>query len=254
MSSPEQAAPAAGPAVRLLGAFALAVDGREMTLPLPSRRLLALLAVHERPLLRVSIAGVLWPDAPLARAMTSLRSALRCCGSELVERSKTQLRLAPGVGVDFRTSVRLASDVLTGRIDLTDVAVAMALICDEVLPDWPDDWVEPFRERHRRLRLDALETMAEGLLAAGQPRLAAAACLSVTDAEPLRESAHLLLIKALLAEGNRANAIRHYRYVCRLVEVELGMAPAFRLTDLVTPERPALPSPRSHHDGITAVP
>jgi DNA-binding SARP family transcriptional activator len=242
-----------GHAVRLHGTFALTVDGQDVELPLPSRRLVALLSVHERPLSRLSIAGLLWPDATQARGTTNLRSALRCCDGRLVERSKAHLRLAPQVAVDYRASLRLARDVRTGRVDPTDVAVTMALVCDELLPDWPDDWIEPFRARHRHLRLDALETMAEALLDARQPRLAAEVCLSITDAEPLRESAHLLHIKALLAEGNRANAIQHYRYVCRLIEAELGMPPSFRLTDVMAESGyGSLRSPRFDHVGVTA--
>jgi DNA-binding SARP family transcriptional activator len=246
-------------AVRLLGAFALIVDGREVALPMPSRRLVALLGAHDRPLLRGYIAGLLWPDAPQAKATTNLRSALRPLDSAVVERSKTHLRLAPGVAVDLHRALRLADDVLSGRVEPAAVDDFFDVLGDDLLPDWPDEWAEPYRARHRHLRLAALETIAESLLDAGNARLAAEACFTVTEADPLRESAHLLLINADLAMGNRAQAIQHYGDVCRLLQAELGMPPSFRLPEAATAPssrraepRHVVPRSRSHHAGATA--
>ena len=60
----------------LLGAFELSFDGRTVDLPTPAQRLLAYLAIEDRPLQRGYLAAALWLDSTDAHAAGSLRSAL----------------------------------------------------------------------------------------------------------------------------------------------------------------------------------
>jgi hypothetical protein len=60
----------------LLGGFQLRRDGNVLVLPLPAERLLAFVALRDRPLLRPYIAGVLWLDATEGHAAGNLRCAL----------------------------------------------------------------------------------------------------------------------------------------------------------------------------------
>jgi len=55
----------------LLDAFELRCDGEPVSLPPSAQRLLALLALHDRPLLRPYVAGTLWLDTPDERASAS---------------------------------------------------------------------------------------------------------------------------------------------------------------------------------------
>ncbi len=59
------------------------------------------------------------------------------------------------------------------------------------------------------------------------------AALAAAAEEPLRESAHLALIQAHLAEGNVGEAIRHYSAYRRTLFDELGVDPSPALEDLV---------------------
>src|SRR5215218_7333189 len=95
----------------LLNAFELRCDGELVGLPVSAQRLLAFLAVHERPLLRPYIAGALWLDSNDERAGASLRSSLwrlNRTGHRLVAATSMQLGLAPGIDVDLRLSSALA--------------------------------------------------------------------------------------------------------------------------------------------------
>ena len=60
----------------LLNGFELTNRGLHVDIPLSAQRLLAFLAFQERPLLRLHVAGNLWPDSPEARATANLRSSL----------------------------------------------------------------------------------------------------------------------------------------------------------------------------------
>jgi DNA-binding SARP family transcriptional activator len=107
-------------------------------------------------------------------------------------------------------------------------------LAGELLPDWYDDWVLIERERFRQLRLHALDAFCESLTADGRYAGAVEAGQAAVAAEPLRESAHRLLIRAHLAEGNRDDAIRQYCFFRDILEAELGLAPSPQIEELVT--------------------
>src|SRR5260221_11653750 len=60
----------------LLRGFELRLNGELIQLPLSSQRVLAFLALHDRPLQRLYVAGMLWLDASEERANGSRPTAL----------------------------------------------------------------------------------------------------------------------------------------------------------------------------------
>src|SRR5947208_3414756 len=60
----------------LLRGFELLDRDRQVRLPFSAQRVLAFLALHDRPLQRVYVAGSLWLDSTEAHANASLRTAL----------------------------------------------------------------------------------------------------------------------------------------------------------------------------------
>jgi DNA-binding SARP family transcriptional activator len=223
--------------LRLLGGFGLRAGGAEVPVTPAVQKILALLGVHDRPLSRPYLAAVLWPATTRERSLASLRSALRGCPDALLRRSRAELGLADHVSVDYRLSMGAARRALAGPVALESVDPALRLLTGDLLPEITEDWIEPFRQARHHLRLDALEAMAEYLLGTGNPDRAARAAAVAVTAEPLRESAHLLLMRALVAEGNRAQAIAHYDALARLLLAELGVEPSFPLSDALSPRR-----------------
>jgi DNA-binding SARP family transcriptional activator len=222
------------------GFIPLRCEGELVSLPPSAQRLLALLALHDRPLLRPHVAGTLWLDTPDERASANLRSSLwrlNRPGPRLVDATSFQLRLAPDVRVDVREAAALAHQLLsrTGGTsgDEADLAPDPRLLTGELLPDWYDDWVMLERERLRQLSLHALEALGDLLLAAGRLGAALEAALEAVAMEPLRESAHRLLIRIHLAEGNAAEAIREFELCGRLFRDQLGLEPSPQLAQLV---------------------
>jgi hypothetical protein len=82
------------------------------------------------------------------------------------------------------------------------------------------------RERFRELRVEALERICGQLSALGHYGDAVQAGLAGVAAEPLRESAHQVLIAAHLAEGNRADALRQYKLLRELLRRDLDVEPS----------------------------
>jgi DNA-binding SARP family transcriptional activator len=218
----------------LVQGFTLTRDGQVIALPMGAQRLMALLALQERPMPRPYVSGILWLDAPDDRARANLRSALwrlRYLGDPLIERVGDDLCIASKVVVDVRQAVALARRVLTSA-GLDELALEV-FASGDLLPGWYDDWVLIERERFRQLRLHVLEFLCQRLAAVGRFQAAVEAGLTAVAAEPLRESAHRALIRAHLAEGNRVEAIRQYRLYRELVREELGIDPTTQMEDLI---------------------
>jgi DNA-binding SARP family transcriptional activator len=217
--------------VSVLGSFDFRVDGKPRRgLPHGTQRLLAFLALRERPLTRAAIAGTLWPEASEEHAHASLRSALsRLSGitRTVVRVTSHELQLADGVSVDLRDARlivhRLLNSGLTEASDLDDRAISMLSV--DLLPDWYDDWAVAEAEEWRQLRLHALDALADRLTAAGRFGDATSAALAAVKAEPLRETAHAALIRVYLAEGNRSEALNAYQHYRTLLHSELGLEP-----------------------------
>jgi DNA-binding SARP family transcriptional activator len=200
-----------------------------------SQRLVAFLALHNRPLLRVYVAGSLWIDASEQRSHANLRSALwrlRQTRRRIVEATPSHLSLGPGVEVDVHRVLALTRGLL--RDPETPTGLDQELTGD-LLPDWYDDWLDVERERLRQLRLHALEAVAERLLADRRYGEAVEAALAALETDPLRESAHRLLVKVYLAEGNWGEALRQYRVFCGRLRDELGLRPSGQMEALVRP-------------------
>jgi DNA-binding SARP family transcriptional activator len=224
------------PSLRLLSGFVLACDEDVVPLPLSAQRVVVFLALQERPLLRDYVAGTLWLETPEQRAGANLRSALwrlNQPGHSLVEIAGSSLALAPSVRVDLRERSAQAHRLLDGAPDWTEADLDKTPFCFDLLPGWYDDWLLIERERFHQLRLGMLERICDRQVESGRYTRALEAGLAAVAGEPLRESAHRSLVRAHLAEGNRAEAIRQYELYRRLLREQLGLAPSPQIVDLL---------------------
>jgi DNA-binding SARP family transcriptional activator len=151
-----------------------------------------------------------------------------------VESSGGALVLAPGVRVDVREFTEWARWVLDPGTDVGGVTSVDRGLTGELLPGWYDEWVLVERERLCQLRMHALEAWAGKLAAAGRYGEAVQAACAAVGVEPLRESAHRVLVRVHLAEGNVAEAVRSYESFRALLAVELGVEPTAQMDTLVS--------------------
>jgi DNA-binding SARP family transcriptional activator len=218
--------------LRLVGGWQLSRGRREVRIALRQQRLMAVLALHGR-LPRSVLAAMLWPQSSDGQALGSLRvtmCALRRDWPDLLDFSAGTVALSGQVRVDiqhFRAQISRHGDQLPGR-SMMDV-----LRRGELLPGWYDDWVIDEQERWTLLRLAALERAATNLLASGDNDGAIDAARSMIALDPGHESAYQLLLRAQLADGNRAEALRTYRDFNSMLHLEFGAAPSTKTARLL---------------------
>jgi DNA-binding SARP family transcriptional activator len=233
----------------LLGCFALRKGDREIVIPPSGQRLVALLALHDRPLTRQRAAGTLWPEFSTRRALADLRTALwriNQSGEDIVNATHATLTLGGDIDVDVSKLIALTRQLDQAAAGLlqTDLdSVALQDLTGDLLPDWYEEWVQDERESLRQNKLHGLETLAATLSRARRHADAIQAALAAIRIEPLRETAHRTLIEAHLAEGNWSEACRQFRECRRLFRAELGVEPSESMRQLLKIERGPVSSP-----------
>jgi DNA-binding SARP family transcriptional activator len=238
-----------GTRIQLCGRLAVEIGGRRVEGELPGRQgrlLFAYLAVsRSRRSTRAELADALWPegapdaaDASLAALLSKLR---RILGPGSLE-GKAELRLAlpdeawidleaAGVGVH-----RAESAVALGRWEegWAPSRTALYVANRRCLPGYEAPWIDERRRWLDDVRLRALDCVGTIGLHMGGTELAAAerAGRSLVEAAPFRESGYRLLMEALEARGNVAEALRVYDRLRVLLREELGVVPGRAAQDL----------------------
>jgi DNA-binding SARP family transcriptional activator len=224
--------------ISLLGGFEYRLNSRSVPLSPNTQRLLTFLALQERPVTRQLIAGALWSGSSESRAAANLRSALWRLSQTSFQPARS---VGPSLQLDGHVTVDLHEATAAARrlLDPTDrwcpslpEAIDLGLTKD-VLPDVDDDWVHAEQEAFRQLRFHALESLCLRLGKLGRFPEAIEAGIRAVEGEPLRESAHRVLISLHLAEGNVPEALRQYDQIRALLHDHLGLEPSTELKALV---------------------
>ncbi|HEY2929051.1 AfsR/SARP family transcriptional regulator [Piscinibacter sp.] len=87
-------------------------------------------------------------------------------------------------------------------------------------------WVVQTREQLATLHVRACECLAETYIRNGEPEIAVDVARQAIAAQSFRETGYQLLMRAQLAAGNRAEALRTYEACRALICEELGVAPS----------------------------
>ncbi len=221
--------------LQLLGGFAFRVAGVPVEIPRAGQRVLAFVALAGGAVNRSVLAGNLWPDRTEGRALANLRGVvwrLPQPVQRLLRSNTGRLALTDSLDIDVDSTFEAAAAIRSGG---ATASVDRLVLLSDLLPDWDDDdWLTIARERHRQLRLHALEELAAAELAAGRPLDAVDTALCAVAVEPLRESAQMLVLRAHLAAGNRADALEHYHRVRELLCHELALDPSRQMVDLMS--------------------
>lgn len=222
----------------LLPSFRCWVGGREVHLPRALSCLIVIVALEDGGVGRASVQSRLWPDSPPGDAGKRLRQALwrirRETGGRILDVSPTHLRLASEIETDLRRGERLARRLSRGEAE-PEARADTALLGRELLTGWTDDAVRPARDRWDRLRLLALERLAEQALTSGDVPGAMDLAESASRVDEIGEAPHRILAAAHLARGDNASAWRVYARYRDLLVVEMGLEPSRGFLDLVEP-------------------
>jgi DNA-binding SARP family transcriptional activator len=227
---------------QVCGPVAVVIGGRRVEGELPGRQgrvLLAHLVVHRlRPRDRDQLVADLWPAGPPSGADQALRSLLsrlrRALGADLVAgRDAPRLVLPPEAFVDLEAAHaglhRAEAAVATSdwARGWAPARVALHTADRGFLPGEDAPWIDDVRRDLDVLRVRALECVGAVALGLGGPELASAERSGgrLIELAPFRESGYRILMEALEASGNRAEALLVHDGLRVLLRDELGISP-----------------------------
>jgi SARP family transcriptional regulator, regulator of embCAB operon len=235
--------------VQLCGVFAVELAGRRVDQELPGRQgrlLFAYLALSgHQPVPRETLVDVLWGDSPPAgagAALSVLVSKTRTAvGADLLRgRTELSLRLPQPAYIDVELALSAlhaaesAVAVRDWRRAWSPALTAQFVARRRFLAEAEASWAEGWRRRLTDVRARALECYAATCLELGGPELPGAerTARELVDVAPLRETGHLLLMRALAARGNVAESLDAYERLRRLLREELGVDPCQAVQDV----------------------
>jgi SARP family transcriptional regulator, regulator of embCAB operon len=225
---------------------------READLPGRQGRLafVYLVVERQRAVPQSELAELLWPESlpaswpvALSAVISKLRQKLGQLG---LDRELTianafrcyQFRPPAGSWIDLEVaadSVHQAEAAIAGG--QPQAAYGPSLIATTIarrpfLVGEDASWVIRQRERQLDLLVRALDCRVEALLANNEVTLALHQARLTVELEPYRESGYRRLMRVLMAQGDRGEAMRVYQECRKRLGDELGVAPSDETEDL----------------------
>ena len=256
--------------IRLFGGASLERDGAILSGPAAQRHRLALLSLlcvsHPRPMSRDKLLGYLWPERDTAHARNLLKQAVhvlrKTLGEEAVVSAGDELRLgSPPLECDL---LSFGEAVAAGDWERASGIYSGPFLDGFFLSDAPEfeRWVDQERERLGREWRQALATLAEQQLAAGDTDAARRSWQHLLADDPHDARATIALMETLERMGDRAGAIRQAQLHEILLERDFGAGPdgavraaADRIRSGDGPEDSTSPEPEAQGSGpVTTAP
>ena len=220
-------------------------DGPPAAVTGPPRIVLAALVLADgAPVPRDELAARVWPERMPRTWASALRthvSRVRALlapvvgGGETVVAGESGYQLVLPERVEAVVDVRRAEAALAAARErfADDPGAALTLAVEAAdairapfLPGHPGPWAEAVRAHVEDVAVGALELASAAAAALGDGSRAIALADDAVRRAPLRESAHRRLMTALGATGNRAEALRTYQRLRRVLADELGVDPS----------------------------
>ena len=261
--------------IQLFGEFLFEYDGRDLLSGRRSTRaalLIGYLVLHRgKRQRRDTLAFLFWPDSTEPQARTNLRSLLSSLRKRVPDLASClyddetflcwyvdehqQIDVA-----DFEETLQRAAQAnhtdQETNIDLLTHAVMQ--YAGQLLPGVYEEWVLSERQRLHTAYLDALVWLVELLATLGRSREAIRYAELLLQADPLRETSYLLLMRLHATVGDRAQALAVFAQCNKVLVEELGVEPGpavqelyLRLLNIEQPTNstPPIHVPRSHMVG-----
>jgi DNA-binding SARP family transcriptional activator len=217
---------------------------------------------------RDALANAVWPEGlpdTWSSALRSVISRVRAFVAQALAEEDGDVLVARGgvyllrLPADTIVDVELAENEIAAARDAVDrhrfeVALRSATeatrrLRGPFLTDHDSEWVRLQREHLGDLLVTGLEVACRAASALGDGAVSLSAALEATQLAPLRESAHRCLMAAHAAAGNRAQALRAYQRLRRMLAEELGVDPDAETEAAYLQLLGAPPLPPPHPDG-----
>ena len=241
-------------AVTMLGGFRIRVDGNVLTDEINRSQklwnvLCYLIAHRERTVPQSEFIELFWPEENSANPTNALktllyrvRSLLEPLFGEGLEPILSQRgayawnpAIACEMDVDrFELLCRRAQDTaLPAQKRMALYEEAAEVYRGDYLPKLANQmWVVPISAHYHTLYLEAVKEYADLLEHAEKFEAMAELCTRASQLDPLDESLHTLLVRALLRQGKDSAALSHYEKATDLLYRNLGVRPSEELRAL----------------------
>jgi SARP family transcriptional regulator, regulator of embCAB operon len=226
----------------LIEAESATLDGDDFPGRLGRRLWVYAVLNRRRPIGRDELVTALWGDAEpeavdasLDALVSRLRSALARLHEPSLELRRSSggyvLQLPANAFIDRERAWSAIHHVAQTRRrgDLrgawAEAVIAREIVARGFLPGDAGAWIEAERRMLRDIEVQALEAIADAELAQSRPLEAERVARALVALEPLRESGYRLLMRALAASGNPAQAARVMEE-CRAALAAVSLAPS----------------------------
>ena len=217
--------------IQLFGSIQVLVHGRLLP-PLRSRKALWLLALlslrHGQPVEREWLAGTLWPDTDPSRAATNLRanlSELRRALGDQNKRLHSPSRSTLSLDLVGAEADVVIIDALLASKKPGTLKEAVALYRRPLLEDCAEEWATQERNIREQGCHQALQTLADMALTAGDYSAAIKYYRRAVGLDPWREAAQRGWMEALAKSGDRNAAMQVYREFAELLRSDPQAVP-----------------------------
>jgi DNA-binding SARP family transcriptional activator len=223
--------------IQLCGRLVARLEGRRVEESLPGRQgrlaFAYLVANRSRAVTRDELVEALWDGAAGSDRLSPLLSKLRAV-VPVEGRGDLRLALPADAWVDVEAAAeglhRAESAVAQGDFAAAwgPGRVAQHVATRVFLPGEDAPWIDAERRRLEEILVRSLELVGRACVAIGGGELDTAerCARTLIERAPYRESGHRLLMEALAARGNTAEALLVYEALRRRLREELGAAPS----------------------------
>jgi len=229
--------------IQVLGGLGVGLAGAPLDLPTrKSRAFLAYLALSPgMSRSREHLAGVFWDRSAEEQARASLRQTLSSLRRALPGAQAPISTDADSVALDSRAVHvdALRFEQLAGERSAAPLEEAVALYRGELLSGFSlreerfEQWMSAERRRYHERAVQAFSDLVSHYVRAEAHERAIAVAERLLALDPLLEWGHCALIRLYLRAGRREAALRQYRECTRILNQELGIAPAEETRQLI---------------------
>lgn len=216
--------------IRLLGQFALSLDGQAVDLSArAAQALLAWLALNApRRQPRERLADLLWPDADAASARQGLRNALWKLRSAIGDGYLTSDKFTVGLSEEAPWDCDAISLLTLDESGASDAELTRVLdaYAGELLPGFYEDWISQERERLASAFERKVAVLVARHEAAGRWNEALDWSEKWLSRAGTAEPAYRTLMRAHAALGDRAGVGAAYRRCIAALDEDLGLPPS----------------------------
>jgi len=232
--------------IQLLNGLKIYDQGRQETpikLRSPKTEELFAFLICKRTVSREEIVETLWGDLETEKALKNLNSTLYYIRQAIdadkfgnvIQTGRTEIRVEDnGVYCDLYEFEKLLKEIrsVPERADKL-LKQAGALYTGELLNGKAFEWAIPIRRRLEQQYIELLEATGRRRLANNRPLDTLRDFGVILQLDPLREDIHYEVIRLHIELGNKNEALRQYRLLEKLLQLELGMKPDPRMKEYV---------------------